>query len=80
MKRRLPAWKRDLTGLACAVGMGLLVVLAWTTLPRLPEGDDGLQDESPTELGSPFAAPSADADSSLPASQSQAVPASGEKH
>ncbi len=69
--------KRDLTGLACAVGMGLLVLLAWASLPRSPEADDGLQKESPTELSSPFAAPVVDVDSpGLPA-PSRAVPGSG---
>lgn len=33
MKRRLLASKRDKTGLACIVGMGLLVLLGWATLP-----------------------------------------------
>ncbi|MCC2658610.1 MAG: hypothetical protein K0Q76_3718 [Panacagrimonas sp.] len=31
---------RDLTGLACAAGMGLLVLLAWATLPGLPRALD----------------------------------------
>ncbi len=34
MKTRVRASKRDLTGLTCIVGMGLLVLLAWVTLPR----------------------------------------------
>lgn len=45
MKRRLFTSKRDRTGLACLVGMGLLVLLAWATLPDsgldpAPQGDD----------------------------------------
>ncbi|TDU26798.1 hypothetical protein DFR24_3829 [Panacagrimonas perspica] len=45
MKRRLLASKRDLTGLVCLVGMGLLVLLAWATLPGsgvdpAPHGND----------------------------------------
>jgi hypothetical protein len=36
MKRGSPVPKRDLTGLVCTAGMGVLVLLAWTTLPSLP--------------------------------------------
>lgn len=39
MKRRLLASKRDVTGLACLVGMGLLVLIAWATLPGPPQPD-----------------------------------------
>jgi hypothetical protein len=43
MKRRPAATRRDLTGLACTVGMGLLIVLAWATLPSpaTPTGAPG---------------------------------------
>jgi len=46
MKRRLLASKRDVTGLACIVGMGLLVLLAWATLPHSPDPSPGEEDQA----------------------------------
>lgn len=41
---------RDLTGLTCTAGMGLLILLAWAALPGVPRALD------PSEIPAPFAA------------------------
>lgn len=57
MKRSVPPRKRDLTGLLCTAGMGLLVLLAWATLPGLPAPEQvARQDVGPLERG-PLMAP-----------------------
>lgn len=52
MNRKLPPSKRDRTGLACTVAMGLLILLAWATLPA-SSATDGSQGTLASEAASP---------------------------
>lgn len=62
MKRKSSAPKRDLTGLACAAAMGLLVLVAWAALPAMPV----LVPSNPAERTSPVRALAQDTVRSTP--------------
>ncbi|MGH8515897.1 MAG: hypothetical protein ACREUE_00415 [Panacagrimonas sp.] len=65
MKRKPPPSDRDPTGLACTVGMGLLVLLAWATLPGL-SAPDGIQGTRVGEIVSLVTPPALDSHANDP--------------